>query len=68
VGGAGLHVEEEVEEEEEATEELQLEEFEYNGGTYLKDQNNLIYTQDFDLEVVGPIGEWNPKTNKIKMY
>ena len=61
--GACLH--EEVEEEAAG---LELEEFEHNGLSYLKDDNNLIYTQDFDLDVVGPIGEWNPKTKKIKMY
>ncbi len=63
-------VEEEEEEEEESGEqELELEEFEYKHyGTYYKDQNNLIYTLDFDLEITEAIGEYNPKTDTIKFY
>jgi hypothetical protein len=62
VGGEALH------EEEEEEEELELEEFEYDYRTYYKDQNNLIYTLDFDLEITEAIGEYNPKTMKITFY
>jgi hypothetical protein len=61
-------VEEEQEQEQEQEQELELEEFEYDYGTYYKDQNNLIYTLDFDLEITEAIGEYNPKTMKIAFY
>ena len=63
-----IEVEEEeepiVEEEEEVEEEqeLALEEFEYRGTTYWKDDENNVYGADEDGEVnTDPIGTWNGK-------
>ena len=57
--------EEEVEVDEEEVEEeaLELDEFEYKGRTFYKDQNNLVYAIDEEGEVVTdePIGQWNGK-------
>ena len=51
-----------VEEEEAAEEELELEEFEYKGVTYYKDQKDNIYGTDGDGELLSePIGFWNGK-------
>ncbi len=55
-------VEEEAEEEEE---ELELEDFEWRGGIYYKDQYNNIYTQDMDGEITDAIGTYDPKADKI---
>ena len=62
-----IEVEEEeepiIEEEEEVEEqELALEEFEYRGTTYWKDDDNNVYGADEDGEVnTDPIGTWNGK-------
>ncbi len=70
-------VEEEVEEvvEEEESEaphedtELELEEFDYNGGIYYKDQFNKVYALDFEMEITEePVGTYNPKTGKVTLY
>ena len=56
--------EDEVEvDEEEVEEALELDEFEYKGRTFYKDQNNLVYAIDEEGEVVTdePIGQWNGK-------
>jgi hypothetical protein len=62
--------EEEVEEEEveEEGEELELEEFVYkrNGKSYYRDQDNNVYQDDEDGNLVDtPVGVWNPKTERI---
>jgi|LauGreDrversion4_2_1035121.scaffolds.fasta_scaffold113872_2 hypothetical protein len=59
-----IEVEEEEEPivEEEEGEELALEEFEYRGTTYWKDDDNNVYGADEDGEVnTDPIGTWNGK-------
>lgn len=52
-------VEEAEEEEEEA--ELALEEFEYKGKTYYKDEENQVYEMDEEGDISEPIGVWNGK-------
>ena len=61
-------VEEEVEEEEEEGEELELEEFVYkrNGKTYYRDQNNNVYQDDEDGNLIDtPVGVWNATKERI---
>jgi hypothetical protein len=56
-------VEEEVEEEEEAVE---LEEFEYKGATYYRDNDNNVFMTDEDGELVDePIGVWSEVKKRI---
>lgn len=53
--------EEIVEEEEEEEKELALEEFEYKGKTYYKDEENQVYEMDEEGDISEPIGSWNGK-------
>lgn len=53
--------EEEQEEEEAEEEELALEEFEYKGTTYYKDEDNQVYQMDEEGDISEPIGVWNGK-------
>lgn len=56
--------EEEAEAEEE-TEEVSLEEFEYKGSTYYKDEENNVYMLDEDGELTEPIGVWSEVKKRI---
>ena len=53
--------EQEEEEEEEEEQELALEEFEYKGKTYYKDEDNQVYEMDDEGDISEPIGSWNGK-------
>ena len=60
---------EEVEEEEEEEEEEGLEEIEYNGNTYYKDSENLVYTLNDDGELnEKSVGRWNDVTNVVRFF
>jgi hypothetical protein len=62
-------VEVEEEEEEEEEEGLELEEIEYNGTKYYKDNENFIYTISEDEQPSeNPVGYWKEKTNSIAFY
>jgi hypothetical protein len=57
-----IDVEEDEEPDVEEEQELALEEFEYKGTTYWKDDENNVYGADEDGEVnTDPIGTWNGK-------
>jgi hypothetical protein len=60
---------EEGEENEEEEEEAALEEFEFEGKTYYKDEDNNIYTTDDDGDIdPNPVGRWLTKSQKIKFF
>jgi hypothetical protein len=58
-----VEVVENVQEEDlvEEEEELSLEEFEYKGKTYYKDEDNQVYEMDEEGDISEPIGSWNGK-------
>ena len=58
-----VHPEEEEEEEEDG-----LEEVEYNGTTYYRDSNLIMYLLDDDGELTDAVGVWKEKTQTIKFY
>ncbi len=55
-----------VEEEEE--EGIELEELEFNGITYYKDNDGFIYSVINDEPSESPIGYWKEKTQSIAFY
>jgi hypothetical protein len=57
-----------VEEEEEEEEEDGLEEVEYNGTTYYRDSNLVMYQLDDEGELTDAVGVWREKTQTIKFY
>jgi len=60
---------EESKEEPEEEESLQLEEFEHEGESYYKDDDNNLYKVNDDGEVdETPIGRWLEKKKTIKLY
>jgi len=60
---------EETEEDEEEEEEAALEEFEFEGKTYYKDEENNVYTTDEDGDVdPNPVGRWLAKSQKVKFF
>jgi cobalamin biosynthesis protein CobT len=61
--------EEEQEEEEEEEEGIELEEIEFNGKTYYKDDENIVYGLDKNGEINdSPIGKWYEKAKTIKFF
>jgi flagellar biosynthesis GTPase FlhF len=61
--------EQEEQEEEETEEELELEEVEFNGKTYYKDDENIVYGLDKNGEIdETPLGRWYEKTKSIKYF
>ena len=60
--------EKEEKEEEEEEEEDGLEEVEYNGTTYYRDSNLVMYLLDDDGELTDAVGVWKEKTQTIKFY
>jgi hypothetical protein len=60
-----VHPEEEEDEEEE---EDGLEEVEYNGTTYYRDSNLVMYQLDDEGELTDAVGVWREKTQAIKFY
>jgi hypothetical protein len=57
-----------AEEQEDAEEEDGLEEVEYNGTTYYRDSNLVMYQLDDDGELTDAVGVWREKTQTIKFY
>ncbi len=61
--------EETTEEDEEEEEEPNLEEIEFEGKTYYKDDENNVYTTDEDGDIdPNPVGRWLVKSQKIKFF
>jgi hypothetical protein len=60
--------EEPVAEEEAEEEEDGLEEVEYNGTTYYRDSDMVMYLLQDDGELSDPVGVWREKTQAIKFY
>jgi type IV secretory pathway VirB10-like protein len=61
--------EEEEEEEEAEEEEAEIEEFEYNGKTYYRDDECLVYVLDADGTLNDtPVGRWYESQQKIKFF
>lgn len=58
----------EEDEDEEEEEEDGLEEVEYNGTTYYRDSNLVMYLLDEDGELTDAVGVWREKTQTIKFY
>ena len=56
------------EEEEEEEEEDGLEEVEYNGTTYYRDSNLVMYLLDEEGQLTDPVGLWKEKSQTIKFY
>ena len=61
-------VEEPATEEEAEEEEDGLEEVEYNGTTYYRDSDMVMYLLQDDGELSDPVGVWREKTQAIKFY
>jgi hypothetical protein len=61
---------EEEEEEEEEEEPLELEDFEYNGETYYRDQDLNVYkpNEDGEVDAEAPIGRWLANRKTIKLW
>jgi hypothetical protein len=53
---------------EEEEEEDGLEEVEYNGTTYYRDSNQVMYQLDENGELTDAVGVWKEKTQAIKFY
>ncbi len=61
--------EEKSEENEEEDEETPLVEFEFEGKTYYRDEENLVYTLTEDGELDDtPVGRYLPKSEKVKYF
>ena len=61
--------EQEEEEEEEEEPEAALEEFEFDGKTFYRDEENNVYTVDDDGDLVpDAVGRWLVKSQKIKFF
>jgi len=60
--------EEEPQEEEQEEEEDGLEEIEYNGVTYYRDSNLIMYQLNEEGELTDPVGVWKEKSQTIKFY
>lgn len=59
----------EADAEEEDEEEASLEEIEFEGKTYYKDEENNVYTTDDDGDIdPNPVGRWLVKSQKIKFF
>ena len=60
--------EEVVEETEEEEEGMAVEEFEYKGKTYYRDEDNFVYEMSEEGELSEALGVWNTATEKIRFY
>ena len=61
-------VEAPVQEQEEQEEDDGLEEMEWNGNTYYRDDNLIIYQLNEEGELTDPVGVWKEKSQTIKFY
>jgi len=58
----------EAEEEEEEEEGMAVEEFEYKGKPYYRDDDNFVYEMSEEGELSDALGVWNTATEKIRFY
>ena len=67
---APVEAEAEAEAEEEEEEPLELEDFEYNGETYYRDQDLNVYkpNEDGEVDAEAPIGRWLANRQTIKFW